>query len=192
MGLFNTDKDTKNILKKCQDNHQNKPPQNNLYHNHYIPPAFLSLLIVPLLLLSLASPLIAEAMKPGPRDRCPVCGMFVAPYPAWVAQIAFNNGSREFFDGPKDMFRYYLQLPKDSSDHGRDNVNVIYVTEYYSTKLVQADKLFFVSGSDIHGPMGHELIPLHSRETAETFKRDHMGSDILTFDQVTSDILSGN
>lgn len=145
-----------------------------------------------LLFFSLSVPLAAEPFSPGPRDRCPICGMFVAPYPDWLAQIEFKDGSREFFDGPKDMFRFYLLLPEDSSVRSRGNIADIYVTEYYSTKMMQADKLFFVSDSDVYGPMGKELIPVHTREAAETFKRDHRGHTVLTFDQVTSDMLPGN
>ena len=42
------------------------------------------------------------------------------------------------------------------------------------------------------GPMGKELIPVHTREGAETFKHDHTGHTILTFEQVTSDMLPDN
>ncbi len=144
-----------------------------------------------LLLFSFPTILSAEPVQPGPKDRCPVCGMFVAPYPNWIAQIEFNDGSREFFDGPKDMFRYYLKLQKDASVHSKDNISGIYVTEYYSTKMIHVDKLFFVTGSDILGPMGKELIPVQSKEAAEEFKQEHKGKAIFTFEQVTSDMLSG-
>jgi nitrous oxide reductase accessory protein NosL len=117
--------------------------------------------------------------------------MFVAPYPNWIAQIEFNDGSREFFDGAKDMFRYYLKLQTDASSHSKDNIAGIYVTEYYSTKMVLVDKVFFVTGSDILGPMGKELIPVHSKEAAEAFKQEHKGNALFTFEQVTSDMLSG-
>ncbi len=68
-----------------------------------------------LLFFVLPTILSAAPVKPGPRDRCPVCGMFVSKYPNWIAQIEFKDGSREFFDGPKDMFRYYLKRPEDKS-----------------------------------------------------------------------------
>ncbi len=28
-----------------------------------------------------------KPIKPSPKDKCPVCGMFVAKYPKWVAEI---------------------------------------------------------------------------------------------------------
>lgn len=147
--------------------------------------------LVLLLLFSLPTILSAEPVQPSSRDRCPVCGMFVAPFPDWIAQIEFNDGTRFFFDGPKDMFRYYLNLQKDSSAHAKENVAAIYVTEYYSTKLLHVSEVFFVTHSDVMGPMGEELVPVQSKDAAETFKQEHHAKDIFTFEQVTSDIISG-
>lgn len=90
------------------------------------------------------------------------------------------------------MFRYYFKLPQNSSAHNKKNIAAIFVTDYYSTKSFQADKVFFVIGSDIHGPMGKELVPVYTKKAAETFKQDHKGTSILTFDQVTVDMLTGN
>ena len=144
-----------------------------------------------LIFFSCLTSLSAEPVQPGHRDQCPVCGMFVAPYPNWIAQIEFSDGSREFFDGAKDMFHYYLNPQNNTSAHSKENVVAVYVTEYYSTKMFHVDKVFFVTGSDILGPMGNELIPVHSKEAAETFKQEHKGKALYTFEQVTNDTLSG-
>ena len=178
------------ISKRTGHASQSRLPENCRNHPWPKTPGFLLLLAT--LLLFFPASLAAEPVHPSPQDRCPVCGMFVAPYPDWLAQIEFNDGSREFFDGPKDMFHFYLLLPETSSGRSRENITGIYVTEYYSTKMLRADKLFFVTGSDVYGPMGKELIPVHTREGAETFKRDHTGHTILTFEQVTSDMLPDN
>ena len=148
-------------------------------------------LITIALTFTLPAFLAAAPVSPDAGDRCPVCGMFVAPYPNWLAQVEFNNGSREFFDGPKDMFRFFLQLPETNNVRSKETIAGIYVTEYYSTKLLEVDKVLFVIGSDVLGPMGKELIPVGTGETAETFKRDHKGTMLLTFEQVTNDILTG-
>ena len=49
--------------------------------------------------------------------------------------------------------------------------------------------LFSWWGSDVLGPMGHELVPLASRQEAEEFMADHKGKRVLTFDQVSAEIL---
>ena len=30
--------------------------------------------------------------EPGPRDLCPVCGMVVSKYPAWIATVVYKIG----------------------------------------------------------------------------------------------------
>lgn len=141
------------------------------------------------LILTAGVTLSAEPAAPGKKDRCPVCGMFVAPYPDWIATILFQDGSQLFFDGSKDLFRYYFRMPADGSPQGRGQVASIHVTEYYSTKLMRAEQVFFVLGSDVYGPMGKELIPVAGKESAATFLRDHQGTEILGFDQITPDKL---
>lgn len=120
--------------------------------------------------------------NPGPKERCPVCGMFVVKYRNWVATAVFRNGSQVFFDGPRDLFNYFFDL----AAHGRcaEEIAGLYVTEYYTTQRMPAREVFFVSGSDVLGPMGQELVPIKGREAAESFRRDHHGKKILTFNGV--------
>jgi len=56
------------------------------------------------------------------------------------------------------------------------------VTEYYSTKLMKAEEVYFVGGSDVKGPMGDELVAIRGRDQAETFLKDHAGKKLLQFD----------
>lgn len=121
---------------------------------------------------------------PGPKDRCAVCGMFVAKYPNWVATIAYPDGTHRFFDGPKDLFRYLVS--KDGST-ARDAE--IWVTDYYTIKPLNAREAIFVAGSDVFGPMGAELIPLATADLAESFRADHGGADVLTFDRIDEVVL---
>ena len=99
--------------------------------------------------------------------------------------MVFADGSRSFFDGPKDLFRYLHDLNK----HGAEGkfVEEVWVTDYYRVRLIDAADAFFVAGSDVIGPMGPELVPLTSREEAATFARDHGGGAALAFDEITPD-----
>ena len=123
--------------------------------------------------------------KPSKKDRCPVCGMFVYKYPDWVARIAFMDGHVAFFDGSKDLFKYYHNLSAYDPQRTREHIKDIHVTEWYDMRLITAQKAFYVIGSDVYGPMGRELIPFRTRKDAETFKYDHKGKRILTFEEVT-------
>ncbi len=129
-----------------------------------------------------------EFKKPGPADRCPVCGMKASMYPNWNAEIVFKDGSYVAFDGPKDMFRFYFH-PEKYSKHSQSEIEDIYVTEYYSTRVVNAKDpdVYFILGSDVYGPMGVELVPVKGKAQAETFMKDHHGKRMLHFSEVTPD-----
>ncbi|NGZ05274.1 MAG: nitrous oxide reductase accessory protein NosL [Magnetococcales bacterium] len=134
------------------------------------------------------SPPTDQAVPAG--AKCPVCGMFVAKYPEWVALIVWQNHDVSHFDGAKDLMRFLLHPERHPSGQDRSQIANLYVTEYYGLKRIPARLAWYVTGSDVHGPMGHELIPLANEQDAQEFMRDHAGRTILRFDQITPQILS--
>lgn len=122
---------------------------------------------------------------PGSKDTCPVCGMFVSRYPDWVATVLYKDGHVHHFDGAKDLFKYLLNLPKYAPDHTQADIAVTGVTDYYGVKRLDARAAWYVIGSDVLGPMGHEPVPLATQAEAEEFQRDHKGKRILRFDELT-------
>ncbi len=118
-------------------------------------------------------------------DRCPVCGMFVYKYPKWVAQIMFKDGTYYFYDGAKDMFKHIFDTAKYTPGKSAENIKDIYVTDYYDVELIDAKSAFYVLGSDVLGPMGHELLPFKDQESAQEFLEDHKGKSIIRFQEVT-------
>lgn len=146
------------------------------------------------LLLLWALGLAAEPLDlpaPGPRDTCPVCGMFVAKYPEWIGTVLYQDDHAHHFDGAKDLFKYLLDLPRWAPGHEAANIASIGVTEYYGLTRIDAHTAWYVIGSDVLGPMGHELIPLETEEDAKEFLKDHAGKRILRFDEVTLPLLKG-
>ena len=133
---------------------------------------------------ALAQAPAAELPKPGAKDLCPVCGMLTAKYPNWVATIVYKDGHAHFFDGAKDMFKFWHDPGKYAAGHSREQIERIAVTEYYGLQAIDARGAWYVVGSDVLGPMGHELVPLATRADAEEFLRDHRGRRILRFDEV--------
>lgn len=130
-----------------------------------------------------------EIPAPGMKDTCPVCGMFVAKYPEWIATVLYKDGHAHHFDGAKDLFKYLLDLPKWAPGHRAEDMDTIGVTEYYGLTRIRARDAFYVIGSDVLGPMGHELVPFETREDAEEFMGDHAGKRIMTFEEVTLPLL---
>ncbi len=130
---------------------------------------------------------IEEENLPGaidvPKDaKCRVCGMYVAKYPKWVSFMQTNSKEKLYFDGVKDMMKYYFA-------HKNEKFDPILVKDFYTLKPVNAKKAFFVIGSNVYGPMGEELIPFKKEEDAKVFLKEHKGKKLITFEQIVPEYL---
>ncbi len=123
------------------------------------------------------------------KDRCPVCGMFVHPYQKWITQIQFKDSSHHSFDGMKCMCRLYIDPEKYDTTKIKQDIKLVLVRDYYTLKFIRHDKAFYVVGSDVFGPMGHELIPFSTEKNASTFLSDHNGLKILRFHEINAELL---
>ena len=144
-------------------------------------------------LLLMNAPLLCaqeeKVVKPGPKDKCPVCGMFVAKYPDFIAALTFKDGTHAFFDGVKDLMKYYFDLQKYTPSRKIEDITRIHVTDYYTLELTKGFKAFYVAGSDIYGPMGRELIPFEKEADAREFLKDHKGKVVLRFQDISKDVM---
>lgn len=121
--------------------------------------------------------------------KCPVCGMYVSKYPKWVAQIKINDGHVHYFDGVKDMMKFYFEPSKYEHNHTNNQITELNVTDYYTLESIDGKKAFYVIGSNVYGPMGEELIPFKNEEQAKKFMADHFGKTILKFEEIKKEIL---
>ncbi len=143
-------------------------------------------LFVSLLLAAWVPLAAAQSLpKPGAKDLCPVCGMLVSKYPNWVAMVTWKDGHTHFFDGAKDMFKFLGDLAKYAPGHRKEDIAGIYVTDFYNLERIDARKAYFVTGSDVLGPMGHEFVPLVNKADADDFLKDHKGKKLRTYEQIT-------
>lgn len=148
-------------------------------------------LLAALALLMFTLPLSAASgpITVAKEDKCPVCGMFVAKYPDFVAQIVFTDGTYGVFDGAKDMFKYFLNLAKYNPAKKSSDIAFVYVTDYYSLTLIDGRTAHYVIGSDVFGPMGRELIPFQHEADAAEFMKDHAGKKKIRFEAVTPEVM---
>lgn len=109
--------------------------------------------------------------------RCPVCGMLIGKNPQWATMMKTSK-EELYFDGVKDMMKYYFEKGKKDDQ--------IYVSDYYKLNKIDARTAYYVTGSNVLGPMGNELIPFASEEDAKTFAKDHGGKQIVKFDEITT------
>jgi len=129
---------------------------------------------------------IQERMHVPNDAKCPVCGMFVSKYPKWAAFME-RDGKKYFFDGVKDMMKYYIF--DGDFVYDRKQISKMTVSDYYTLEEIPAKEAFYVLDSDVFGPMGHELIPFKNEESAKTFKTEHNGKAIVQFDEITDKML---
>jgi copper chaperone NosL len=163
-------------------------PKNSAARRFNVPVA---LLLIALLCLAVAGPALAAQKASGvPKDaKCPVCGMLVAKYPDWNATIVYRDGATTYFDGPKDLFNYYLNPRKFDPAKKHSEPAAITVKDYYSLAIIDARQAYFVVGSNVLGPMGKELIPFAKKSDADGFRSDHLGRKQLRFSEVTLELL---
>ncbi len=111
------------------------------------------------------------------EHRCANCNMIVEKYPNWIEKAVVAGGKDTlYFDGPRCMFKILLESPKEAQ--------TVLVKDYYSLKYIDGRSAFYVTGSDILGPMGNELIPFESEQAAKDFLNEHKGKNIVRFEEV--------
>jgi nitrous oxide reductase accessory protein NosL len=166
-------------VEKCSQAGRNGLPDNEKMMLKYI-----QMILILCGLLATGLSWGGETAKPSPSDKCPVCGMFVAKYPDFLATIRFSDGSQAFFDGSKDMFKYYFEMSRYEPAKKISDIASISVTDYYTLTLINAHEATYIIGSDVYGPMGRELVPFEKEADAREFMRDHKGQSLVKFNEV--------
>lgn len=114
--------------------------------------------------------------------ECPLCGMYPARYPQFNCQIIFEDGTCEAFDSAAGLMVYLLF--SDKTGITPKPVGKIYFKHYLKESWLEADKTFFVVGSEILGPMGIEFLPVDSEQGAKEVKKQEKGEDIIHFKKI--------
>ena len=119
------------------------------------------------------------------HSKCPVCGMFVYKYPKWATHMVVS-GKDYYFDGVKDMLKYYF-FDSDFK-YDREKISKVEVRDFYTLESIKATEAFYVMGSKVYGPMGNELIPFKTQKEAKNFIADHSG-ELVEFSKVTPEMV---
>jgi nitrous oxide reductase accessory protein NosL len=129
-----------------------------------------------------SQPLEIESQK-----KCPLCSMYAARYPKFNCQIVFKDGSYEAFDSTIGLL-VYLHFP-DKTGIELKPIAGIYFKDYLKAGWLESDKSFFVTGSDIRGPMGIQFLPVDSEQAANNLKKQAHGKDIVHFKMINREYL---
>lgn len=145
-----------------------------------------------IILLALLLPAFsAPAAPPAPeaKSKCAVCGMFVQRHLDWLAVLELEAAAPHYFCGPKDLFKFLHFPERYRPEISRKSVLAIHLKDYYTLEFIDGRQAFFVTGSDIRGPMGKELISFARREDAAGFLQDHDGRRLVPFAEITPALL---
>ena len=106
--------------------------------------------------------------------------------PIWASKIEFKNGKNAFFCSPKSMFEFYFNEEKWKIYI--DN-KAFLVTDYKTSKIIDAKKAFFVYGSSKISPAGDDLVAFESKEDASNYSQNNNGKRIFSFSEVKNSLI---
>jgi nitrous oxide reductase accessory protein NosL len=123
------------------------------------------------------------ALQPGPKDHCPVCGMFPARAPKFAAAVELHKGRAFYFCTNSCLL---ISWRKNWQHLGviPEAVEQMLVRDYFSGAVLDAQKAWWVAGSDVIGPMGPALVTLQSQKAVEAFKKRHGGRFVFQLHEV--------
>jgi len=125
-----------------------------------------------------AHPLDAQGqMQLDAGDRCPVCAMRPARSPRFAAAIQLDDGRMYYFCSAGCMLRAWLH-PESFLRAERQRLQLPVVLDYFSGQPIDARLAFWISGSDVIGPMGPALVPLADETHIDVFRRRHGGREV--------------
>ena len=109
----------------------------------------------------------------------------------WDSKIEFKNGKNAFFCSPKSMFEFYFNEEKwkiFEIESQSDFMNIL-VTDYKTSKIIDAKKAFFVYGSSKISPAGDDLVAFESKEDASNYSQNNNGKRIFSFSEVKNSLI---
>lgn len=116
------------------------------------------------------------------RESCRVCGMYIDLYFKTAAVLTYKDGRKEEFScGVACMLRIV------DEEGGLDAFESVKVHDWVSGELIDADKAYYVLGSEVIPDMIPNYIAFTKREEAEAFIRKEGGS-IMDFDFAYTDV----
>lgn len=119
--------------------------------------------------------------EPGPETRCRVCNMYPARYPKFHSQLKTSTGEVIHFCSSQCLINFLA----DQSAYTRQPVIIqaVWVT-LYQGDWEYANGLYYLTGSNIMGPMGPEALPFRLKTDAEALAKQH-GGHIYAWDELS-------
>ena len=121
------------------------------------------------------------------KDQCPVCQMYPARYPKNRCQVTTSDKTIHHFCSTQCLFQF-LKDPKRFVNKDVEPM-MIWVTDYPSGSWISAKTAYYLVGSRIQGPMGHEAFAFDKSSEALSLSRQE-GGNVVTFPEVSIEKIS--
>lgn len=118
------------------------------------------------------------------RDECDICGMWIDQYMSTRHVITLKDNTTKSFCSLACAAKYL--------NENKENVKDVKVADFLTQKLIDAEKAFYLEGSDVPGVMSYtSRIAFSTKTDAEKFQSTH-GGRIITFEQAIENQLKGD
>ena len=136
---------------------------------------------------------VRQAIAIESGEECHLCGMIITNYPGPKGQL-YSKGIKGNmrFCSTRDMFAFIVD-PENQHNIQEAWVHDMAVSHWDhpdEETYIDAKKAFYVIGHNRKGAMGPTLASFSKRANAELFAQSE-GGEVLTFDQITLDVLVG-
>ncbi len=125
--------------------------------------------------------LFACSPKPEPinygKDACDYCRMSIVDK-KFGGEIVLKTGKVYKFDDIGCMINFFWE-----SDLSEKDVYMFLVVDYYTGKLIDATKAFYIQSDNIHSPMAYDIVAFEKPENAERFIKKN-GGGLMNWAQV--------
>lgn len=118
---------------------------------------------------------------PASAARCAFCGMKIKEDNAFRVKAKLQDGTDAAFDSPRCAFEAHVNPAKYK-------VASLSLQEFYDRTWHEPSELHYVIGSDVMGPMGHDLIPVLPAHEQKLMK-DHKGKRIVVLSDINESMI---
>ncbi len=117
------------------------------------------------------------------NQDCAYCGMPSQEFSRSNVRTERKIGSEVWFCSPRCYFALRSEAKQDTA------FAKVWVTEFYELKKIEAQRAWYITGSDVMGAMGHDFIPLASEKDAKNFQKEHQGKRIWKYSEINTEAL---
>ncbi len=116
------------------------------------------------------------------EDMCTECGMIISE-PRFAAAYYTQDGEARGFDDIGGMLTHH-------AEH-QEKVAQFWVHDYETEEWIVAEEAFYVSGEELHTPMGFGVVAFSDQERAESFAAQSQVM-FMSFDSIMDKYMHGD